>query len=391
MLLGVKQKILAVGVILICMAINSVPVEAEEITVSAVGYYTVGDGPENIAVAKERARIEAMRVAVEKAGVYVESYSKVQNAVLTQDEIRVVSGQVMRIKKDEITVSTPDNKYICYQCEIQAVVNTDVINLKAIMSNRKVVEKCIELEKKIAMLQSENTLLKENYRKAQSNDEKELYAQKIKQNERAFNEAVYSRPIYVGKWEGGLDIASIRYNKNDDTVTFSMSSYNSDATVKTVTEHKLYITSNEFEYLSARCYPVNGSKPFNIKGLPNRDYISPDSAEERISNRIYNYLGITPSNRTRAAEWHWFFSNDTQTYSIDTVNTRIQNVIKYFYVRRDDHKYKVSTTMLYAVNFSNRTVGYHDSDFRPGYIAWSSADKSKLNSAIYNAALSLKK
>ena len=54
-----------------------VPVFAEVQTVEADGYYIMGDGlDENQAVAKERARADAKRVASEQAGFFIESISR---------------------------------------------------------------------------------------------------------------------------------------------------------------------------------------------------------------------------------------------------------------------------------------------------------------------------
>jgi hypothetical protein len=48
------------------------------------GTYNMGDG-ETPSVAESRALLKAKQIAVEQAGTYVESYSKVKNITLTQD------------------------------------------------------------------------------------------------------------------------------------------------------------------------------------------------------------------------------------------------------------------------------------------------------------------
>ena len=52
-------------------------------------------------IAKDAARQEAMRAAVEKAGVYVESYSKTQNMQLTEDDVKVISGAVLKVTDEK--------------------------------------------------------------------------------------------------------------------------------------------------------------------------------------------------------------------------------------------------------------------------------------------------
>ena len=60
--------------------------EADEII--AEGSYNMGDG-ETPTVAESRALLNAKRAALERAGTYVESYTKVRNFQLTQDQIQV--------------------------------------------------------------------------------------------------------------------------------------------------------------------------------------------------------------------------------------------------------------------------------------------------------------
>ena len=60
------------------------------------GTYNMGDG-ETPTVAESRALLQAKRVAIEQAGTYIESYSKVKNFQLTHDEIQVLASGVMEV------------------------------------------------------------------------------------------------------------------------------------------------------------------------------------------------------------------------------------------------------------------------------------------------------
>ena len=60
------------------------------------GTYNMGDG-ETPTVAESRALLQAKRVAVEQAGTYIESYSKVKNFQLTYDEIQILASRVMEV------------------------------------------------------------------------------------------------------------------------------------------------------------------------------------------------------------------------------------------------------------------------------------------------------
>lgn len=52
---------------------------------------------ETLIVAEERALLNAKRNAIEQAGTYIESYSKVENFKLTHDEIHVIAAGLMQV------------------------------------------------------------------------------------------------------------------------------------------------------------------------------------------------------------------------------------------------------------------------------------------------------
>ena len=57
----------------------------------------MGDG-ETPSVAESRALLNAKRVALEQAGTYVESYTKVENIQVTKDEIQVLTSGIMEVE-----------------------------------------------------------------------------------------------------------------------------------------------------------------------------------------------------------------------------------------------------------------------------------------------------
>ncbi len=160
---------------------------AKVMQIEASGSYTVGDGPdENISLAKDRARMEAKRSAAEKAGVYVESYSKTERMVLTEDEVKAVSAGVLRIKNEDIKINTVDEKIIVFVCNIIAEVDTDNIDLKKIMADKNAVQDNIYLLKEIDRLKAENESLKIKFSQAQNNEQKAAVQKQISTNETYF-------------------------------------------------------------------------------------------------------------------------------------------------------------------------------------------------------------
>ena len=102
---------------------------AEIKTIDAEGIYTVGD--ESPKVAKQKALDDAMRKAVDKAGIYIESYSKTEKFKLTKDEIKIIAGEVMQIVGEpQYKVESIKNNILRYTAIITAMVDTDVIDQK---------------------------------------------------------------------------------------------------------------------------------------------------------------------------------------------------------------------------------------------------------------------
>ena len=70
---------------------------AEVKEIISEGTYNMGDG-ETPTVAESRALLNAKRTAIEQAGTYVESYTKVENLQLTKDEIQVLASGLMEVE-----------------------------------------------------------------------------------------------------------------------------------------------------------------------------------------------------------------------------------------------------------------------------------------------------
>ncbi len=70
---------------------------AETKEIISEGTYNMGDG-ETPSVAESRALLKAKQIALEQAGTYVESYSKVKNITLTEDEIQILASGLMEVE-----------------------------------------------------------------------------------------------------------------------------------------------------------------------------------------------------------------------------------------------------------------------------------------------------
>lgn len=99
------------------------------------GTYNMGDG-ETPSVAESRALLQAKRTAIEQAGTYVESYSRVKNFQLTEDEIKITASGIMEVTTlDKKRTVVGDGFH--FWVKIRALVNSDKMEAMA----RKVKEK----------------------------------------------------------------------------------------------------------------------------------------------------------------------------------------------------------------------------------------------------------
>lgn len=72
-------------------------VHAETKNLTAEATYLMGDG-EMPSFAEAMVLQKAKQMALEEAGTYVESYTRVQNLDLTSDEIRTIAGGVLQVE-----------------------------------------------------------------------------------------------------------------------------------------------------------------------------------------------------------------------------------------------------------------------------------------------------
>lgn len=183
-----KLRHLVAAAIVSGLAIISLPSFAQIVTLEATGRYVFGDIPnESINVAKERAREDAKRQIAERAGVYVETYSKTSNYSLVTDEVRVVAAKVLKIKRESLNLLPTDNQNtVLIECSISAEVDTDNMNLKAILDDKMYVEQLLELQERVEKLRKETMALKAAYSNARDNIAKQEIANQLLQNEKNF-------------------------------------------------------------------------------------------------------------------------------------------------------------------------------------------------------------
>ena len=97
----------------------------------------MGDG-ETPSIAESRALLQAKKVALEQAGTYVESYTKVKNIQVTEEEIKVLTSGIMEVEILDKKRSVVDGGFR-FWIKIKSKINPDKIQEMA----KKVKEKSV--------------------------------------------------------------------------------------------------------------------------------------------------------------------------------------------------------------------------------------------------------
>jgi len=98
---------------------------AEVRTITAIGEYRMGDN-DTRTDAKRLALLDAKRVALEKAGVYIESITEVKNFDLTREEIRAYTGGIVEVIEQKTrTVMEGDSTVV--RVEVATKIDTNLV------------------------------------------------------------------------------------------------------------------------------------------------------------------------------------------------------------------------------------------------------------------------
>lgn len=129
---------------------------AAEQSINATGIYIAG-ASESLNDAKQNALKDALRQATEQAGVIVNSYSKIHNMELTDDEVTIVANRILKITKKKFTVELLSESEIKVTAHIDVIINSDSINDDIV----KLKKENFELAKQNQSLESQKNILVE--------------------------------------------------------------------------------------------------------------------------------------------------------------------------------------------------------------------------------------
>ena len=179
------------GLIIGILILNCQVTFAKQETVEASGSYVIDlKVDETFATGTARAREEAKRAAAEKAGVYVQSYSKTINLELDYDEIKTVTAHFLQIQNEDISSKSLEGGLLEIIVKVRALVEVDNDEmLKAMMSDKQSLEDATEryknLQAEYDALKKQMEDLKQSYNSANSAQRDEI-KRSIAQNNKYF-------------------------------------------------------------------------------------------------------------------------------------------------------------------------------------------------------------
>ena len=167
------------------LCIVATPAYADTKTLTADASYIMGDG-ETPDFAEARALQKAKQAALEEAGTYVQSYTKVQNLDLTTDEIQTVAGGVLQVEVLEKTRSLVADGLRFYT-KIKATVTAEKMEEMARrIKGKNVAEEYQKLQTEYARLSRELESWKQRAAKTLQGPERNAALDQIREGEKTF-------------------------------------------------------------------------------------------------------------------------------------------------------------------------------------------------------------
>lgn len=180
---------------------------AETKILTSEAAYTMGDG-ETPSFAEAMALQKAKQTALEQAGTYVESYTKVQNLDLTTEEIQTIAGGVLRVEVlDKSRTLIGDG--LRFFVKIKATVTTDKMEeLAQRIKGKSIAEEYKKLQEEYARLSKDIETLKRSIAKTSPGPQRNEAIQQIQERERAFAAAQQNEGTFIQRLVSGQDLVS---------------------------------------------------------------------------------------------------------------------------------------------------------------------------------------
>ena len=180
---------------------------------------------ETIDIAKQRAKQKAERAAQEKAGVFIESNTQVVNMMVTKDEIRTMTGGILKIVDVQYDLKPlADGKSLIIRATVKADIDSDDIEKwlnRGTDERSELVAQNVELQKAIAAQDAQIAELKRQLAAKPQDAEKisEQFAaeDKVFRSNQELAEA--GKFYYNGDFSGARNLCTKAIELNPDNAT----------------------------------------------------------------------------------------------------------------------------------------------------------------------------
>lgn len=194
-------------------------VQAETKTIESEATYSMGDG-ETPSFAEAMVLQKAKQMALEEAGTYVESYTKVRNLDLTAEEIETIAGGVVQVEVLEKKRSSVGESFQFF-IKIKATVTTDRMEeLAQRVRGRNVAEEYKRLQDNYTRLSKEFEVLKLSLAKSPAGPGRDAALAQIRERESEFrslqqSEATFFKRLISGETLFLNALAQISQKENE--------------------------------------------------------------------------------------------------------------------------------------------------------------------------------
>lgn len=151
---SVMLRLIVVGVVVLLSWLES-PALAEVRTIAATGEYRIGDN-DTRTDAKRLALLDAKRLALEQAGVYIESITEVKNLDLAKEEIRAYTAGIVEVI-EQASRTMMEGETAVVRVDVKAKIDTDVVarQIDALRKNEDLRTKLLRTESEALKLRKE--------------------------------------------------------------------------------------------------------------------------------------------------------------------------------------------------------------------------------------------
>jgi hypothetical protein len=182
-------------------------VQAETKTIVSEATYSMGDG-ETPSFAEAMVLQKAKQRALEEAGTYVESYTKVRNLDLTSEEIETIAGGVIQVEVLEKKRSAVGESFQFF-IKIKATVTTDRMEeLARRIKGKNVADEYKRLQEDYTRLSKEFETLKLSIAKSPAGPGRDAALDQIREREREFRALQQSEASFFERLISGETLFS---------------------------------------------------------------------------------------------------------------------------------------------------------------------------------------